>query len=235
MSEEVQANMVVGRRLMARLQGLAAFERTPEMERAKRQIGALALTHQRQHFREAAGGNGEWPPLGDITVILRPGQPKIFEPKDIAVKRAGLKILQKTNRLYMSLTPAAPGNVYDIGPDFVRVGTNVQHAARLSKGGETTFEWTEAKAAQFAKNMSMTKRGRKRPKRRADGRRWSWKKRGKTSPWNEWFFKMRNWLRKSSGRTFHVPARPIVRKPKPEWTRAYTGLVSAAIKRLTQR
>lgn len=235
MSDDVSIDVTANPKLERALADLAELNEHEEMERAHVQVATLALAHQREHFRDSAAGRGDWPELGAVTVVLRPGGPKLFEEADIETKRKGLKIMQQTNRLYQALTPAAPGNVMEALPDWVRVGVSLAYAARLHAGGESAFQFGKAERARFAKNVSPTKRGSRRPAPRKGGKRHSWKKRGKVSPWNEFYFKLRGALRKMSGRSYHVPARPIVRTPKPEWVKQYAAIIHGAVKRIISK
>ena len=174
-----------------------------------RVVGVMALDDIREHFNRQSQPGSSWPALGDVTVVLRRGGPKIYGPADIAKKRTGLKKLRDTNLLYLSLEPGGQGNALEVLPREVgvRVGTRLKRAKRLQKGGRSRFEFDEKR---FSQNVSAVKRGRKKPARRKDGARRAWKAEGKESPWNEFFFRMRGALRTMAGRSYAVPARPFV-------------------------
>jgi len=231
----VSASVVVNvdgrlRRRLKRLQHLAGDR---EMVKARRRIGVLALQHQRERFREQAQGGKDWPGLSDVAVVLRRGGPRIFDEADVDAKRQGVEILRDTNRTYASLTPGSPGNVLNDTPEGVEIGTNLKRAQRHHTGGSTTFRFGDAEEKRFTKNVSPTKRGRRRPRRRADGRRHSWK--GKESPWNPLFFKLRGGLRKMDGKSYRLPKRTVVGKPTSAQRAQYRAEVLAAVGRITGR
>ena len=195
-----------------RYTGPGGAEGRAEFDETMRVVGVMALEDVRAHFREMSEPGSAWPELGAVTVVLRRGGPRIFGEQDIEAKRQGMKKLRNTNLMYLSLTPGAPGNALEVLPHEigVRVGSRLKRAATHNKGGRATFRFDEETAIRLARNVSAVKRGRRRPKARADGRRHSWKARGKESPWNAFYFQMRGALRKMSGRSFRVPARPFL-------------------------
>lgn len=213
--------------LKTTLANLADLRNQPAMNRAKLRIGVVALQDQRRHFREQSDGPGKWPPLSDTTVVMRKGGPMIFTDADIAAKRSKLKTMRDSNRLYVSLTPEAPDNVFNVLPSAVQVGTNVSYAKVHQTGGRAQFTFGEEEKKRFAKNVSATRRGFSKPrKRKAGARRWP---RGK-SPWNPLYFKLRGAFRKMDGKSFRVPRRKFLIAPPRDWTKKYARIVAQAIK-----
>ena len=193
---------------------------------ALKRVGALALHDARKDFREASEpADTRWPALGNVTVILRKGGPRIHDEADIKQKRAGLKKLRDTNELYMSLSEGRPGNVFRVDRRGVRVGTSLKRAQVHQTGGRVAFTWTAREEKRLERNLSATKRGFRRPRRRKDGKRRQWKAAGKESPWSELFFRTRGGLRKMRGRSYKVPKRVIVRKPGAQREARYAAEV----------
>jgi len=220
---------------MKTLADLARLQKLPDMAEAKRQIGMLALLDQHRAFRERAAGNREWPGLSAVTVVLRKAGAKagkIYDEKDIEERRRDVKILTDSNRLYASLTPSAPGNVLDVMPSAVRIGTNVGYARLHQQGGASAFRFGPDEERRLEKNVSKTLPGFRKPRALKSGKRRQWKKAGKPSPWNPFFFRLRGALRKMAGRSYRVPERPVVIPPRPEWQRKYLAVIHAAIRRI---
>lgn len=186
--------------------GASAFEATMQV------VGTMACEDLRDHFRAQSEAGSTWPELSVVTVVLRRGGPKVYTLADIEAKRGQLKKLRDTNELYRSLEPGAPGNVLEVLPRGlgVRVGTRLQRAKRLQKGGRSHFRFDEAMAERFKRNVSPVKRGRRKPAARKSGKRRVWKRAGKVSPWNPLYFRLRGALRKMSGKSYRVPARPFI-------------------------
>ena len=226
----MEADILVGRRLKKKLAALADAGNSREMERAKRRIGVMALQDQQAHYR--AGAAGGFAPLGDVAVMLRPGGPKIFGPTEIALKRQGVKILRDSNRLYASLRPQAPGNVLDVLPAGVRVGSSVRYGSDHFHGRRVRFRFGREEEARFDRNVSAVKAGFRRPARRADGKRHSWAARGKESPWSEFYFKAKAGLRKMHGKSYKLPARRFLRRPVLRELTQYARVVVEALARL---
>lgn len=182
-------------------EGRQAFEAT------MRVVGVQALEDVRDAFDRDSRPGGAWPDLSVPTVVLRRGGPKLFGPADVAAKRATMKKLRDTNLMYLSLTPGAAGNVLDAIPGGVRVGTNLRRAAVHNKGGRTTFVFGPEEEARFEQNVSAVLPGNRRPRALKSGKRRQWKRAGKASPWNPWFFQMRAAFRKMRGKSYRVPRR----------------------------
>jgi phage gpG-like protein len=229
---EGEVEVVVSEGLRRRLAALAALDAQPEMAQAKAQIGAMALQDQARGFAALSAGGGTWPELSDVTVILRRGTTKIYDEGDISAKRQNLKMLRETGRLYASLTPGAPGNILDVVPGAVRVGTNVAYAAVQQRGGMATFRFGEAEERRLEQNVSRVTRGRRTPAPRKGGKRHEWAKRGRTAPWNPFFFRLRAVLRKMAGKTYRVPPRPFLRAPTAGEIAKYARVVREHIGRV---
>ena len=233
----VEANVIVSEQLQRTLGKLAALDNQPEMVAAKRAIGVMALQDEKQHFKEQMDPDKTtWPKLGNVTVIMRKrgSLPKIYDEADIAEKRGKLELVYASSRLFQSLTPGATGNIMDVRPGAVRVGTNVEYAALQQEGGMTQFAFGQDEEKRFGANVSNVLRGRRRPAKRKDGKRNVWKKRGLVSPWNSFFYKLRAMLRKMRGKSYRVPARPFLIKPKDAWVSKYCRILSGAIGKITQ-
>lgn len=230
----VETDIVIGGNLMRIFKRLADLDNQPAMRAAKRQVGTLALQDQRRHYAEASEhpSAAGWPDLSPVTVILRPGGTRIYGDADIETKRRSLKVLRDGNRMYASLTPSAPGNVFDLLPQAVRVGTNVTYADTHQSGGHSTFRFGAADEKRFRRNVSRTKRGFKAPPASKDGKRRSWKRAGKESPWNPFFFRWLAVLRGMRGKRFPVPPRPFVREPTQAEAAKYARIVEAAIAKM---
>jgi phage gpG-like protein len=231
---DVEANVIVSPQCQRMLGKLATLDAQPEMAAAKRAIGVMALQDEKAHYLEQMKpATTTWPKLGNVTVIMRPrgSLPMIYDEADIAEKRGNLELVYASSRLFQSLTPNAPGNVMEVRPGAVRVGTTVAYAQLQQEGGMTQFVFGPDEYRTFKRNVSATIRGRRRPARRADGKRHSWK--GKVSPWNVFYFKLLAMLRKMKGKSYHVPARPFLIKPKDEWIQKYCRILSGAIGKIT--
>lgn len=227
----MDVEIVVNEKLRRTLTTLANLDKTPEMAAAKRRIGEMALQDQRRHFSQAAANPqaAGWEELSDTTVALRKGGPKIYDEADIEAKREQLQALRDTNRTFASLTPGGSGNVLNVLPGAVQIGTAVSYAKTQQEGGQVVFRFGEEEEKRFAKNVSDVKRGKRRPKA---GTRHVWKRAGKESPWNEMFFRWRAALRKLAGRVLSVPARPFLRPPTLEELGKYTRVVAGMVKKL---
>ena len=226
----IETSVIVSEQCRRTLGKLASLDAQPEMAAAKRAIGVMALQDEKAHFLEQMQPDKTtWPKLGNVTVIMRKrgSLPKIYDEADIAEKRGNLELVYASSRLYQSLTPSAPGNILDLKPGVVRVGTNVAYAELQQEGGMTQFQFGPDEYATFKKNVSATIRGRNRPARRKDGKRHSWK--GKVSPWNAFYFRLLGMLRKMKGKSYHVPARPFLIKPPDAWMSKYCRILSGAI------
>lgn len=230
----IQTDVLIGANLRRVFKRLADLDRQPAMRAAKRQLGVLALQDQRRQFAEASASPSAagWPELSPVTVILRPGGTRIHDEGDIETKRRGLKVLRASNRMYASLAPGAPGNTFDILPQAVRVGTNVVYASTHADGGYSTFRFGEEEEKRFRRNVSKTKRGFKAPPRRKSGKRRSWKKSGKESPWNPFFFRWLAVLRGMSGKRYAVPPRPFLHEPTDAEAAKYARIVESAIAKM---
>ncbi len=230
----VEAQITVSPECRSMLGRLGALDNQPEMAIAKKQIGVVALQDEQREFRErSVASTTPWVPLSDGTVILRQGGPKIYDESDVSAKRDSLKLLRETNRMYASLTPSAPGNVLDVLPGAVRIGTAVSYAVTQQEGGPAVFKFGPEQEARFERNVSKTLRGMRKPRALKSGAKRVWKAAGKTTPWNPFYFKWRAIFRQMNGQTYHVPARPFVIAPKPEWVSKYVHLVEAAIRRIS--
>ena len=226
------AEVVLDARNANRLLGRISREISGRGGRAKdclEALGVAALRDVRREFVEhSRPGNPFWPKVGFATAILRPGGPRIYGDEEVEAKRGRLLKMRVTNRLLDSLTKGAPGNVFREGKLEVEVGTRDSRAAVLHRGGRTKpFEFTEELRRRFRKNVSRTLPGMRKPRALKSGRRRKWTARGKQSPWNPFFFIWRNVFRKweREGRTFKLPARPIITRPDAERMRRYVRIV----------
>lgn len=239
MSPEISVDITVSPSLKARLTKLAALNSSPEMEKAKRQIAVLALQDQQREFHERSAGEGAratiWPPLSDITVIMRKAGAfgRIYGEEDVAAKRATIAPLRDSNRMFASLQPNAPGNIMEVAKDSVRVGSGVAYGPTHQKGGSATFKFGPEEEKRFDQNVSATKRGMKKPERLSRFATHVWKGTKRGSPWNTFYFKTKGALRKMAGKTYHVVARPFIHRPTTEESTKYRDVVSAAVKRIT--
>jgi len=187
-------------------EGRQAFEAT------MRVVGVQALEDVRDEFDRESNYGGAWPELSVPTVVLRRGGPKLFGEADVEAKRATIKKLRDTNLLYLSLTPGATGNVLEVIGQGVRVGTRLERGRVHNRGGRSRFEFGEEEERRFERNVSAVKQGRRRPPPRKDGKRRQWKRAGKESPWNPWFFALRGALRTMHGKRYKVPKRRFLYK-----------------------
>ncbi len=121
-------------------------ERIAAVPGALHDVGLEALKDARTDFAQKAYQH-LWPPLGDITVILRhPVVIKIGSLMDIGRKRDAIPILVETGKLFNSLTPGHPNNILMVEALSVTYGTNVAYAAKhqLGQGGgklDTSPQW----------------------------------------------------------------------------------------------
>ena len=102
--------------VMARIQGLA--ERAADASPAFEAVGSEWLAEFRDMFHSEGSSAGHpWEPLQvDYAVWKEEHFP-------------GQTILRRTDRLYDSLTePGGPDNIFEVGPNSVRVGTTVPYA-----------------------------------------------------------------------------------------------------------
>ena len=235
---DVEVNVIVGEKCRSVLGRLAALDRQPEMAAAKRMLGTMALQDERLEFADRAKpGSGVWPPLSTPAVVLRQagrGMAKIVDAADVDARRSRIHVLRDSNRLFASLQPSGHGNVFDVLPGAVRVGTHVSYAALQQRGGSSAFRFGAAEEARFEKNVSKTLAGFRKPAALKSGNRRKWKESGKKSPWNPFFFRLRGALRKMAGKSFTVPARPFIIEPKPEWTARWARIIENAIGKITR-
>jgi len=232
---DVEVTVMPSAGLLNTLVNLRRLDRHPALVQAKRAIGIAALQDQRLGFvAKSRPGASPWPALGFTTVVLRPGGPKLYDEGDVAAKRSRIMLLRATNRLFASLTPGAPGNVFDLSPAAVRIGTDVAYAELQQRGGTTTFKFGPEEYKTFRRNVSPFKRGMgfaKGPYRalRAPTARRNWKALGLESPWNPFYFRTLAVLRKMRGKSYRVPARPFLVPPTAEQQAKYARILSQAI------
>jgi len=91
--------------------------------------GAMQAVHvyagaMRRRFGEAAGGDGTWPKLKPATIARKKKLTAWPE-----------RILYLTGRLYSSLVPDEPDNVFDVMSDRIRYGTATPYAGYHQSGG----------------------------------------------------------------------------------------------------
>lgn len=179
----------------------------PSTHRALVAVGEAAVADVKRDVMRSSSPGGSYTKLGFVTVIMRrQGGKKIKDDKDVKALRnkAKTKPLQDTRHGLRSLQRGEPGNVFEVGKLFVRVGTNVSHfAAHQKKHRSSPFQFDEAR---FERNVRKTSPGKK-SKTTKGGRRSRAKKK-----WNPFFFRMRGALRKMQGKSFDVKARPIIQQ-----------------------
>jgi phage gpG-like protein len=91
--------------------------------------GAMQAVHiyagaMRRRFNDAAAGNGEWAALKPATIARKKRLTAWPE-----------RILYLTGRLYSSLVPDEPDNVFDVMSDRIRYGTATPYAGYHQQGG----------------------------------------------------------------------------------------------------
>lgn len=161
----------------------------PEVRRGiMREVGLRVLFNVRRRFRRMSTER-KWKPLAAVTVILRRGGGRMYDESDIERKRARLKQLWATGKLYRSLFEGSPGNVLTVTEKSVLIGTSVPYAKVHQKGG---------KSGPFAFNIRSFSQLVPR-------------KRG--AAWNKFHFQQKNRLRKMVGKQYNVPRRQIIVKP----------------------
>jgi len=212
----------------------AALSGSAETREAMRLVGLSELAAQHNEFLArssgaAAGGFG-WKKLSPLTVLLRrggaarklPGWAALVALADVA------PILVDTGRLAASLAPGAAHNVLEPDGLAVTVGTSVAYAALQHEGGSSAEapidspETADRAASRILKVMPGHKPADTPKGRPSHARKF----------WNPEFFRIRGWLRKLVGRTFAVPARPILSAPPPDRLAGYAERVKDAIARV---
>lgn len=130
------------------LRVIAEGTRNPDIAVAFKRVGARMLGFQRRRFLtfSRSGGNAEWPDLAISTKIRRLSKTKTQRKKlDTRAKKekkasraallreiaasVKLPILVDTSTLLNSLSTGATGNIDQMLPDGVRVGSRVKYAA----------------------------------------------------------------------------------------------------------
>jgi hypothetical protein len=178
---------------------------------ALKAIGLQMLAWVEQNIKQEGklAQPGGWHKLSPVTVLLRRrGRArKIRDWDDIASTRGRMKILRDTGVMAASLR-AKPENILKVDNLKVVVGSKEKKAAKHQRGFTALFRFDETAQERFRKNVVEAFGGR--PSRTPTGRKSRAKKR-----WNPAYFQMFNWLKKLSGKSFEVPARPLVWPPRP--------------------
>ena len=195
-----------------------------------KEVGIAAMADIQLDFIKRARGETvdgvSWKPISPLTALLRRrGRWTKIENAAQLRQRAGLMpIMRETGKLLASISPAI-----QVSGLSVTVGTNDARAPLLHAGGSTTFAWDEEKAKRLDNAVKKVLSGHK-PTLTPTGR----KSRAKKN-WNRWYFILRNGLKKASGKSFTVPARPIVTQPNAGRVRLYAQIVAKWIDRILQQ
>ena len=164
---------------------------------------------------------GGWKRPGPVTKALRTkGRSsqsdikKVYTMRDLIARpdNAG----ESSGALRMSFRPGRRGNVRQVSSREAFIGSSLPRARRYNDGGSVTVEYDASMPAQVAKHLSPTKPGRRRPSKRADGKRNQWKRRGKESPWNPDYGRLISMMEhKMDGKAYRFPRRQIAPEPFP--------------------
>lgn len=192
--------------VLRRVEALAAG-RGNALKPALRAMGIEALRMVSENMQREGQATGGWRPLSPVTVILRRrgGAGKIINAGDLEAKRNRMKMLQDTGLLFNSLHSGGRGNVFELEPQAVRVGTADRKARFHQFGGNSVFDFGEnsVNRKRFDQNVAKVLPGAK-PKTTSSGK----KSRAKRN-WNPFYFKWKAILVSMHGSSRQVPARPI--------------------------
>ena len=199
----------VNRALERREQALAG--RSALARRAWKRVGMLALSAVDSDFKVLSTGRAlrgtQWRKPSFVTALLRakgPKTQKMTTMADVERRRETLPILVDKGLLRNSFAPAARGSVCAVRATSVEVGTALKKAGPLATGGRVTFHYTAATERRLMGNVRRVLPG---PKpSRTSGRRRSRAKKN----WNRDYFIMRACLKKMDGKSYKVPARPLI-------------------------
>ena len=193
-------------------------------------VGLRALRKIKLWWDLNATGQGEWKPLGPITLLLRrrgPG-PKAATWDQIQALGQGARIMRDSRILEASFTTkAARGSIFELQRLGVVVGSKIRYAQLQHEGGQSEpFVFDAAAEKRFEKNVAKINPGRK-AKRTAGGKK-SHAKRN----WNPMFFIALNWLRGKVGTSLSVPARRLIPEMTSQDVRDFEGIFQAGFNRL---
>ena len=193
--------------------------RTPELREMYADLASFGLRTLYDTFQSQGRRFGRWRRPSVVTVLLRRparGRRKYYTVAE-AMRDRRAKALMDTGLLRNSFSPLRrhTGQIRRVSHEGAVVGSRLTDRGH-SMGGVVTFHFDEAAKKRLRQNLSPYKPGR-RYRRRPDGKRQQWKRRGLESPHNPEFGRMFGAMRKMDGRSFRVPKRPIAIHPYP-WT-----------------
>ena len=212
--------------------GRIAKGQEPQCRAMMREIGINAMADVQRDFEVRSRGQAaqgvSWRPISPMTALFRRrGRWAKIETNAHLQQRAGwAPIMRDTGKLFASISPLGPSSVFAVQPLSVTVGTNDRRAETLHSGGSSTFTFTPELQKRFDANVAKVLKGHK-PQFTPKGR----KSRAKKN-WNRWYFVMRGWLRKASGTSFTVPARPIITPPSQQRMDSYATIAGKWIDRI---
>ena len=212
--------------------GRIAKGEEPQCRAMMREIGLVAMADVQRDFDARSRGQAaqgvSWRPISPITALFRRRGRwgKMENAGHLRQRALWMPIMRDTGKLFASISPLGPGSVFTVQPLSVTVGTNDRRAERLHAGGSSTFAFTGDKQKRFDANVRKVLPGHK-PDFTPKGNVSHAKKN-----WNRWYFVMRNWLRKISGTSFTVPARPIITRPSPQRAETYATIAGKWIDRI---
>ena len=186
--------------------GLLRGERN-RLAPAWKAIGSEILAMAQQNIMSRGAKVGGWKPLKPVTVLLRRhGRgAKITNQADLIAKGRTVKPLLDTSLMINSLYRGHAGNIFELKPMAVTVGTRDRKAVAHQYGGTSQFNFAEGSEnrRRFERNVKKVLSGR-RARRTASGRRSR-----AARNWNPFYFQQEAILKKMHGRAYRIPKRRI--------------------------